>query len=1409
MNRRALGAAAAVGVLGGAGLFALLDTGSGIDLTAFTLTDTVNVTGAAGVAVCELTMTDADGVAVAGCVLKSPLGRKTSCITDAPSSGVPTSGTWTCSAPLEADTEDGAWKVEYLFANDTVGNRSKWTYAAMLADIWTDPDLTVTVTSTNQDITPPTISSFTALPALVDPGDPVTCTITADGTGTAVRDVGCTFTSATEASLTCVGPSPSCDLAVPVGADAGATWTEKSHFAVDSASNRTIGSTGVTFGTNACTPDTCGGLSLECGSGYDDGCGGTLDCGACTPAYANTVCNAGTCECTPDTCGGLSLECGSGYDDNCGGTLDCGACTPSYANTVCNAGTCECTPDADCNGGAYECGTDIDDGCNGFQSCGSCGPGETCSDSPNYLCVPDVGTSCDGYVADTSVTGPDGWQTSSAKTTVYQDLTFNFWFRSTNDVTANAGVGLSQTTPVTAWSQLAATLRVSGNEIQVHDGTGVYSCDTPCPTLIAGQWYQAQFTVDVPGRIYSVSVGACDQPLVEIAANRTFRNGTTADTLAYYGIWDVPGDTFEVRDGTWNAQCTPETCVSLGNLDCDVWDNGCGGTVDCGTCTLPDVCTAGICGAQPIQSNTFPLALDGNGRTFNDKNGSPWLLHGDTAWGLIENLCAEGDCGTTGGATDSIDDYLNDVQAKGFNAIIATSPEGYFTSHSPPYDDAYSDSPFQGSPNFNISTGINTSSPYWTHLEYVLNAANDRDILVLLAPFYGGFSNSEGWQDYWGTTSQTDLVNYADWYCNRFGVYPNIMYSWGNDISTATWSSNATKINAMANACAAADPDAFHMFHGRQSIAYASYTNLQSQGWLSARGFYGSFSDMFSVADTEYTASPSLPTFLFEGNYENNPSAPTAEQQRSQYWLGALSGGRAGVIYGNENIWTGVCNTAQCNSFRTGGPTAWVTSLGDTVRVDMQYLKSVLESVSWKLLEPTSSTANNAYATASDGSAIVAYTVNGASFNINTSALTDTDYTCVWYDPTNGNTDTCTGGTQGAATSFSHVANNAAGGDGWALVVLPDIPVATRGPTGQWPSATRLQEIESDVNATYTPYADVNFDALGSFPPYTTAAELSGTSNLAGLLTNAACANGCVIEYAGNISGTFTSRAGTGCPSLATCGPILVRPPINERADFTINATISGDGMDNILMAGYAQNGGQLQVISGADNSGFAWIEGTGGFMQVLCYGTDNTSALFFEIVGRNMQSVDDRFHPSWGGGTSGQCTTILAGSYLSGDIDPDPDHSDTVQQLNSTPRIVIVDSILRPSWDKVFQSEQGISQASLGGSGLPIWMQNVWSVAPGYGSTFWGDIPGNFAGRGTLASADIFCDGCTVAGSITSGSPSEPLHSVACRVQNSETYALSNCNNLTNNTTVGSIGALTPPPPFPTHTQLDTIWSP
>lgn len=134
-------------------------------------------------------------------------------------------------------------------------------------------------------------------------------------------------------------------------------------------------------GPQGCVPTSCASLGADCGV-VDDGCGATLDCGACVEPETcggggtPNVCGGG---CVPVRCEDLGKNCGL-VPDGCGDFVNYGACGPSetcggggQAN-VCGEGPC--TPTT-CAAEGKECGT-IGDGCGGVLDCGACAAPETC-----------------------------------------------------------------------------------------------------------------------------------------------------------------------------------------------------------------------------------------------------------------------------------------------------------------------------------------------------------------------------------------------------------------------------------------------------------------------------------------------------------------------------------------------------------------------------------------------------------------------------------------------------------------------------------------------------------------------------------------------------------------------------------------------------------------------------------------------------------------------------------------------------------------------------------------------------------------------------------------------------------------------------------------------------------------------
>jgi hypothetical protein len=86
-----------------------------------------------------------------------------------------------------------------------------------------------------------------------------------------------------------------------------------------------------------CTPLTCQQLKASCGM-QGDGCGNSLDCGACptgqTCGGGGVANQCGAPNCTPRTCQQANANCGI-IGDGCGSTVDCGSCPTGQ---VCGGG---------------------------------------------------------------------------------------------------------------------------------------------------------------------------------------------------------------------------------------------------------------------------------------------------------------------------------------------------------------------------------------------------------------------------------------------------------------------------------------------------------------------------------------------------------------------------------------------------------------------------------------------------------------------------------------------------------------------------------------------------------------------------------------------------------------------------------------------------------------------------------------------------------------------------------------------------------------------------------------------------------------------------------------------------------------------------------------------------------------
>lgn len=127
------------------------------------------------------------------------------------------------------------------------------------------------------------------------------------------------------------------------GDDSSATFDATTDGSTDDA---------LVIGDSASCPSTCAALGANCGAVTDTKCGGVVQCGTCPTgqtcggAGVHNVCGAGT---NPDACARLTcaqqgISCGAA-GDGCGGTIQCGACSlpQSCGGDPNQPGKCGCT----------------------------------------------------------------------------------------------------------------------------------------------------------------------------------------------------------------------------------------------------------------------------------------------------------------------------------------------------------------------------------------------------------------------------------------------------------------------------------------------------------------------------------------------------------------------------------------------------------------------------------------------------------------------------------------------------------------------------------------------------------------------------------------------------------------------------------------------------------------------------------------------------------------------------------------------------------------------------------------------------------------------------------------------------------------------------------------------------------
>jgi len=370
---------------------------------------------------------------------------------------------------------------------------------------------------------------------------------------------------------------------------------------------------------------------------------------------------------------------------------------------------------------------------------------------------------------------------------------------------------------------------------------------------------------------------------------------------------------------------------------------------------------------------TFPLHIDAGHRYLITASGEPYFLQGDAAWSLIARLTRE-----------QITQYLDDRQARGFNAIIVELIEHKFSDNPP--NNAYGDPPFLTPNDFTTP-----NEKYFQHAAYAIGEAARRGMVVLLAPAYLGIDGGdEGWYAAMTDQGTTRLKQYGRYVGTRFKDYTNIVWVHGGDFNPP----EGRSFRAVAEGIVEIEPAALHTFHGARNSSAFGVISPQDP-WLRLNNIYTSDDNIVSSAFTEYSRA-TAPFFLIEAVYDQR--GVDANGVRREAYQAILSGA-SGHVIGHDLVW----------QFAPGWQNALDTSATRSI-APMQALMSLLH---WPALEPDTQAAlivsgggtaadKVAASIAPDGTVAVLYVPNRRNVTANFARMPSAQVRLRWFNPVTG-----------------------------------------------------------------------------------------------------------------------------------------------------------------------------------------------------------------------------------------------------------------------------------------------------------------------------------------------------------------------------------------------------------------------
>ena len=368
-------------------------------------------------------------------------------------------------------------------------------------------------------------------------------------------------------------------------------------------------------------------------------------------------------------------------------------------------------------------------------------------------------------------------------------------------------------------------------------------------------------------------------------------------------------------------------------------------------------------------------------------DGKPFFWMGNTAWLMPERLTRE-----------DVDFFLDCCSEQGYNVVQVQVVNGV------PATNAYGQS--------------SDTEGYWTHMDYIVDRADERGIYVAMVCIWGGLVKS-------GKMDASGASDYGRFLGGRYADKSNIVWVIGGDIrgdvKPEVWEALATSIKSV-------DGNHLMTFHPFGRTSSLQWWNNSS--WLDFNMFQSGHrrydqlrgdgddsrahlaEDNWRFVKQAWEASPSRPVLDAEPSYEDipqglhDPAEPrwqASDCRRYAYW--SVFEGACGHTYGHNSI------MQFHDSERAGAYDAhktWRDALQDPGFRQMKHLRALMEvfcdegreSAADAIIDNGERYERVAATRGRDF--LLAYTYTGAAVRVDMSCISGDCKKAWWYDPSDG-----------------------------------------------------------------------------------------------------------------------------------------------------------------------------------------------------------------------------------------------------------------------------------------------------------------------------------------------------------------------------------------------------------------------